>query len=65
MGRFSGNNSHGFRVQDLGGGFYRLHWIVDRYYRRSRLRHPTSYSRDTDREGARRFAKRHGLEWRE
>lgn len=58
MGRFSGSGSYGHRIQDLGGGFYRLHWTVDRYYPDSRLRFPRGCSRDADEAGARRFAKR-------
>lgn len=41
---------------------FRLSWTVDFYYPDSRLRHPRSFSRDTDERGAKRFAHRWGLE---
>ncbi|MCC6752081.1 MAG: hypothetical protein IT371_30795 [Deltaproteobacteria bacterium] len=62
MGRFSPNPSKSHRVRRLGSDHYRISWVVDRYYRGSRLRHPTLYSRDTDLAGARRFAKRWKLD---
>lgn len=61
MGRHSRNPSYGHRVRQIVSGYYELSWTVDRYYPNSRLRHPTTTSRQTDAAGARRFAKRHGL----
>ncbi|MGN6146288.1 MAG: hypothetical protein ACTHOP_22165 [Mesorhizobium sp.] len=56
MGRYSKSSAYGHRVHDMGWGLFRISWIVDRYYPNSRLRHPVTYSRDTDRNGAIRFA---------
>lgn len=64
MGRITGpRHSYGHAIRDLGGGCYRIHWTVDRKYEGSRLRFPTGYRRETDEDGARRFAKRHGIEF--
>lgn len=61
MGRYSGNNAGGHNVRVIEHGFtYRLSWTVDRYYSGSRLRHPVTYTRDTDEAGALRFCKKHG-----
>jgi hypothetical protein len=60
MGRHSSAAAYGHAVSDLGGGDYRLHWTVDRYYAGSRLRHPRPCHRDADFAGAVRFAKKHG-----
>jgi hypothetical protein len=67
MGRFSRNSSYGHTCQRIVwyGVFYRISWIVDRYYPGSRLRHPTTFTRDTDEAGARRFCKRWDLEFPE
>ncbi len=54
-------SSYGHRVRKIGPDHYRLSWVVDRKYPSSRLRHPRSHSRDTDKAGAARFAKRWGL----
>lgn len=62
MGRHSSASSYGHRIKDTGDGFYRLFWVVDHHYPSSRLRHPRSYSRDTDVDGAKRFAKKWGLD---
>jgi hypothetical protein len=61
MSRHSSAGSYGHRIQRLGAGDYRLTWMVDRYYSGSRLRYPTNYSRLTDAQGARRFARKWGL----
>jgi hypothetical protein len=58
-GRVRGSYGHG--VQKIGPDHYRLSWTVDRKYLSSRLRFPIRYDRDTDEEGARRFAKRWGI----
>ncbi len=64
MGRYTGSNAKGHKVLDLGHGTYRLSWVIDRYYPRSRLRHPTGYSRITDEAGAKRLCKKWGVEIR-
>ncbi len=61
MGRHSKSNSYRHSIQPIGDDHYRLHWTVDRYYSGSRLRHPSTTQRDTDRRGAERFAKRWNL----
>ncbi|AET42315.1 hypothetical protein SDSG_00050 [Ruegeria phage DSS3-P1] len=61
MSRWSSSGSKGHHIERLFHDCYRLSWTVDRYYSRSRLRHPTRYSRDTDEAGARRFAKKWGV----
>jgi hypothetical protein len=55
--------SYGHRVQFLGVDHFRVSWTVDFYYPASRLRHPRGFSRDTDRTGAIKFAKRWNLQW--
>ena len=49
-------------LRKIAHDHYRLSWTVDRKYAGSRLRFPTSYQRDTDEIGAKRFAKKWGLE---
>jgi hypothetical protein len=61
MSRFRKQTPYGHGVEDLGYGNYRLSWTMDRYVKGSRLRFPTAYTRDTDHQGAIRFAKRWGL----
>lgn len=58
MSRFSSAGSYGHSIKRLFLDGYRLSWVVDRYYAGSRLRFPTSYSRETDLAGAKRFAKK-------
>lgn len=58
MGRFSTNHSYGHTIRKIDHDCYRIAWTTDRYYASSRLRHPTVTMRDTDTEGAKRFAKR-------
>lgn len=62
MGRHSRNPSYAHRIQRVGGQFYRIEWTVDFYYPSSRLRHPRTFTRETDESGAKRFAKRWNLE---
>jgi hypothetical protein len=62
VGRYSTNSSTRHHIQKLGHDCYRLAWTQDRYYKDSRLRHPTRYTRDTDEKGARRFAKRWAIQ---
>lgn len=61
MSRHGSARSYGHRIRCIDPGTFRLSWTVDRYYPGSRLRFPTGYSRDTDRAGAIRFAKRWGI----
>ena len=61
MSRFRSASAYGHAIQHIGGGDFRIYWTVDRYYAGSRLRHPQTASRNTDRAGAERFAKRHKL----
>ena len=57
MSRFQ-SGSYGHKIHRIGRDQFRLHWTVDHYYASSRLRHPRVASRDTDKDGAERFAKR-------
>lgn len=61
MGRFRPSGSTGHHIQYLFPDCYRLSWVVDRYYAGSRLRYPTSYTRETDTAGAKRFARKWGV----
>ena len=58
MSRHHKQTSHGHGIRLIPGCGYRLSWTVDRYYADSRLRHPATYRRFTDEDGARRFAAR-------
>lgn len=60
MSRLKSAPAYGHAISALGGGDYRLHWMVDRFYSGSRLRHPRPSHRDTDLAGAIRFARKHG-----
>lgn len=51
----------GHRIHRVGPDHYRLSWVIDRKYEGSRLRHPTTYRRDTDEAGAQRFAAKWGV----
>lgn len=62
MSRFRPGKAYGHDIEWLGHGDYRISWVYDRYYEGSRLRQPTRIKRDTDEDGARRFAKKHGIE---
>lgn len=50
--------SYGQHIQRIAADHYRLSWTVDHKYPSSRLRFPRSHSRDTDKAGAKRFAKK-------
>ena len=63
MGRYSVQYSKGHRCHKFGVDDFRISWVVDRYYTGSRLRFPTTYSRDTDEAGAKRFCKKHGIDF--
>jgi hypothetical protein len=62
MSRHRSSRSKSHWVERISSDHYRLHWVVDRYYSWSNLRHPRSYRRDTDEAGAKRFAKRWNVE---
>ena len=62
MSRFNSGGSYSHRINYLGDGCYRLSWVVDRHYANSRLRWPRRTTRDTDKAGAVRFAKRWGID---
>ena len=62
MSRHLGGGSYGHRVHRIGRDHFRLCWTYDRYYSGSRLRFPQGRTRDTDHDGAVRFAKKWGLE---
>ena len=61
MSRHNSSKAYGFRLQHFGVDHWRMFWTVDFYYATSRIRFPRVLSRDTDTDGAKRFAKRHGL----
>ena len=61
MGRYSPGRSYGHKCLPLGDTAYSISWAIDRYYPDSRLRHPTRYTRFTDKAGAERFCKKHGI----
>jgi hypothetical protein len=50
-------------IERIGPDHYRLSWVIDRKYAGSRLRFPTTYWRDTDEAGARKFAKKWGVKF--
>lgn len=54
-------SAYNFGIQDTRDGYFYLYWTVDHKYPSSRLRFPREHRRSTDREGAERFAKKHGL----
>jgi hypothetical protein len=63
MSRYSRPSSYGHRVRYVPEwDYYRLSWTSDRYYEGSQLRHPYVRTRDTDRKGAERFAKKWKVE---
>lgn len=51
-------SAYGHDVRKIAHDHYRLSWTIDRKYANSRLRFPTSFQRDTDEAGAKRFAKK-------
>lgn len=53
--------SYGHRIQILDHECFRISWVIDRKISGSRLRFPTTLSRDTDKAGAERFAKKWNL----
>lgn len=57
MSRFN-SSAYGHRIRYIGYDAYRLSWTWDAYYANSRLRFPRTITRDTDKQGAERFAKK-------
>ncbi len=55
------NATYGHSLRKIGRGQYRMSWTSDRKVGGSRLRYPTTSTRDTDLEGAIRFTKKWGL----
>lgn len=53
--------SYGHRIRQFEADHFRLFWTVDFHYPDSRLRHPRGFSRDTDKAGADRFARKWGV----
>lgn len=45
--------------------WFEIGWKYDRYYKNSRLRHPTTISRQTDKSHARKFCKKWEIEFPE
>jgi hypothetical protein len=60
MGRYTGGNSYDHWIR-RDGGEYTIGWTVDFYYPSSRLRFPRGFKRWTDEAGAKRFARKWGL----
>lgn len=50
--------AYGHSIKRIGNDHYRLSWTIDRKAAGSRLRFPTTTTRDTDSVGALRFAKK-------
>jgi hypothetical protein len=61
MTRHRPAKTYGHKLRRIDADWYRMSWVMDFYYRSSRLRHPRVFKRDTDLAGAKRFAKRHGI----
>jgi len=60
MGRFSGGGSYDHSIKRMSWGDFRIYWTVDFYYSGSRMRFPRVFYRDTNKAGAKRFAKKWG-----
>ena len=59
MGRITGSRSaYGHRISYIGFGSYRLSWTFDTKMKGSRLRWSRTITRNTDKDGALRFAKK-------
>lgn len=65
MSRFNSHSSYSHKCRKVGHDHYRLSWVVDRYVRGSRLRFPTTYTRDTDEKGAGKFCKKWDIDFPE
>lgn len=62
MSRYRPAPAYDFAIRPFFGGDFEISWTYDRYYTGSRLRHPQSRSRITNRKGAERFCRKHDLE---
>lgn len=59
MGRITGSrSSYGHRIHRIMDDVYRLSWTFDTKQMGSRLRFPRTITRDTDEDGAIRYAKK-------
>lgn len=58
MSRYRQQKSYYHSCVYIGWGTFCMSWTVDRFVKNSRLRYPTTYQRDTDEPGARRFCRR-------
>lgn len=61
MSRYNSAQSYGHRIRKEPWG-YRISWTIDFYYASSRLRHPRTFSRDVEEDGAKRFCKKWGID---
>lgn len=60
MSRYKPGRSYGHYIENLTW-YYEISWMVDFYYSGSRLRFPRRFRRFTDKAGAKRFCRKHGL----
>ena len=58
---YESGESYDHKLEDTGGGDWRLTWVCDRTYEDSYREHPVKFQRDTDNLGAVKFCKKHGL----
>jgi len=63
MSRHSTGSSYSHTIRKLCSEEYEISWVVDFYYKDSRLRFPRRMGRVTDEAGARRFCKKWSLSW--
>ena len=61
VGRYTQQRAYAHSCRYIGYGYWRIGWTYDKYYKGKRLRYPTEISRETDEEGARRFCKKHDI----
>ncbi len=61
MGVTRNSSAYGHRLHADGPGRYVISWVIDFKYVGSRLRHPRTFRRYTDSDGAKRFAKKWNL----
>lgn len=61
-------SAYSFKCQKVESSimiYYRCSWVSDRYCANSRLRFPGRHSRDLDEKSARRFCKKHEIQFPE
>lgn len=67
MSRYSSSGSYAhycFKVKSsMFDDWYQISWTVDYYSDHSRLRFPRQFTRNTDERGAKRFCKRHEIDF--